>query len=137
MEGYLPYYWGVEGVEIVGKTVGLGVVSVGVSVIVGVTGVHEAVYVGVIEGVNEDVIVTDAVHVAGTNGVHVRVLVEVCVTVGVRVKVGVIEAVLVTIGGVRLRVGEAGVAVNVKVDVTVGVKSEAFGASATAIQPMQ
>lgn len=127
-----------EGVTVVGKGVGLGVIGDGVNVIVGVTGgVHEAVYVGVIEGVNEEVIVTEAVHVEGTNGVHVRVLVNVCVMVGVRVKVGVSEAVLVTIGGVRLRVGEGGVAVNVKVDVTVGVRSEAFGASTTAIQPMQ
>jgi hypothetical protein len=67
------------------------------------------------------------------------VLVNVCVTVGVRVKVGVVEAVTVTMGGVTLKVGEAGVAVNanVKVGVTVGVKSEACGASITAIQPMQ
>jgi hypothetical protein len=77
--------------------------------------------------------------VAGTNGVNVIVLVNVCVMVGVRVKVGVIEAVVVTIGGVTLRVGEEGVLVNVNVnvDVIVGVKSEALGASATAIQPMQ
>ncbi len=43
----------------------------------------------------------------------------------------------VTIGGVKLRVGVGGVFVNVNVAVMVGVKSETFGASATAIQPMQ
>jgi hypothetical protein len=41
------------------------------------------------------------------------------------------------INGVRLRVGEGGVAVKVNVAVIVGVKSEGLGASATAIQPMQ
>jgi len=69
--------------------------------------------------------------------VAVIAVVLVVVVVGVRVKVGVVEAVPVTIGGVRLRVGERGVVVTVNVCVMVGVKSEAFGASATAIQPMQ
>jgi hypothetical protein len=36
-----------------------------------------------------------------------------------------------------LKVGERGVMVSVNVAVTVGVKSEAFGARAIAIQPMQ
>jgi hypothetical protein len=64
-------------------------------------------------------------------------MVLVNVVVDVRVTVGVSDAVIVMIGGVRLSVGEAGVAVDVNVSVIVGVKSEAFGASATAIQPMQ
>jgi len=113
-------------------------VLVGVEVIVGVLvrlGVQEGVSEGMIDGVREGVNVTEGVQVAGTNGV--RVIVLVVVSVGVRVKVGVVEAVLVTTGGVRLRVGERGVVVWVKVCVMVGVKSEAFGASATAIQPMQ
>jgi hypothetical protein len=128
-------------VEAVGKPVGLGVVRIGVDVCVavGVTGVEEGVNEGVCdgvtEGVREDVNVTEGVHVAGTNGVNV--IVPVKVLVGVRVKVGVSDAVVVTIGGVRLRVGVIGVPVNVKVDVTLGVKSEGLGASATAIQPMQ
>jgi hypothetical protein len=87
------------------------------------------------DGVSEEVSVTEGVQVAGTNGVNVTVLVV--VVVGVRVNVGVVEAVPVTTGGVRLRVGERGVVVTVNVCVMVGVKSEAFGASATAIQPMQ
>jgi len=87
------------------------------------------------DGVSEDVNVIEGVNVAGTNDVNVMVLVE--VVVGVRVNVGVVEAVPVTIGGVTLRVGVVGVLVNVNVDVIVGVKSDAFGASATAIQPMQ
>jgi hypothetical protein len=40
-------------------------------------------------------------------------------------------------GGVNVRVGVVGVFVKVNVAVIVGVKSETFGASATAIQPMQ
>jgi len=106
-----------------------------VNVFDGAIGVQEGVNEGVIDGVKEDVNVTEGVHVAGTNGVNVMVLVK--VLVGVRVKVGVTDAVVVTIGGVTLRVGEEGVAVNVNVGVIVGVKSETFGASTTAIQPMQ
>ena len=98
-------------------------------------GVQEGVSEGVIEGVKEEVSVTEAVQVAGTNGVKVIVLVV--VVVGVRVEVGVVEAVIVTTGGVKLTVGERGVVVDVNVSVMVGVRSEGFGASATAIQPMQ
>lgn len=115
---------------------GLGVnVIVGVKVLDGVTGVQEGVNEGVIDGVKEEVKVTEGVHVAGTKGVNVMVLVD--VLVGVRVTVGVTEAVIVTIGGVKVRVGVVGVFVNVDVAVIVGVKSEAFGANAMAIQPMQ
>ena len=141
MEGCRPYQ-GVGGVEVsVGNPVGLAVcVTVDVNVLDGVIGVQEGVNVGVIEGVREEVIVTEGVQVAGTKGVSVIVLVE--VFVGVSVIVGVLLAVAVTIGGVSDTVGEGGVAVNVKVEVTnvgetVGVKSEGVGASATAIQPMQ
>ena len=115
--------------------------SVDVEVMVGMVGVlvgpgvQEGVSEGRGVGVEEEVSVMEGVHVAGTNGVNVMVLVK--VVVGVRVSVGVVEAVIVTIGGVRLRVGEAGVLVDVNVAVTVGVKSDGFGASATATQPMQ
>jgi len=138
MGGCQPYQ-GVGGVEVlVGNPVGVAVcVTVGVNVLDGVIGVQEGVNVGVIEGVRDDVIVIEGVHVAGTKGVSVIVLVD--VFVGVSVRVGVLLAVAVTMGGVSDRVGEGGVAVNVNVGerVAVTVRSEGPGASATAIQPMQ
>jgi hypothetical protein len=69
--------------------------------------------------------------------VLVGVAVEVGVAVGVEVNVGVFVAVPVNTRGVTLRVGEAGVFVSVKVAVALGVRSEALGARAMAIQPMQ
>jgi hypothetical protein len=104
----------------------------GVKVIVGL-GVQDGVNDGVQDGVSEGVSVADGVRV----GNEVQVGELVVVVVGVNVEVGVVLAVPVTIKGVRLRVGVRGVMVTVAVDVIVGVKSEAFGASATAIQPMQ
>lgn len=65
-------------------------------------------------------------------------------TVGVRVEVGVAEAVLVKMDGVRLRVGVSGprvtvsvIAANVVVMVAVGVGVWESGASETATQPRQ
>jgi hypothetical protein len=90
---------------------------------------------GVWVGVDEEVRVSEGVNEAGTNGVKVMVFVG--VSVGVGVNVGVLVAVPVKTSGVRLRVGEGGVLVNVKVAVAEGVRSEALGARAMAIQPMQ
>ena len=85
--------------------------------------------------------VIEGVKLGGMNGVNEIVLVgvevAVDVDVGVEVKVGVFVAVPVKTKGVTLRVGDEGVFVNVKVAVTLGVRSEALGARAIAIQPMQ
>ena len=99
-------------------------------------GVQDGVSEGVQDGVNEGVSVADGVRV----GSEVQVGELVFVIVGVRVEVGVTLAVPVTINGVMLRVGVRGVGgvlVKVAVGVTEGVRSEGFGANATAIQPMQ
>ena len=98
-------------------------------------GVREDVDDGVIVGDNEDVIVNVGVNEAGTKGVNVIVLVG--VVVGVGVNVGVMVTVPVKTVGVGLRVGVTGVSVMVMVAVTEGVRSDAFGARAMAIQPMQ
>jgi hypothetical protein len=111
----------------VGVRVGEGVIGVLVML-----GVQDGVSEGVSDGVREGVRVIEAVSVAGWNSVGVTVLVGVSVAVGV--KVGVLVTVPVTIGGVKLSVGDG---VIVKLGVMEGVKSEGLGARATAIQPMQ
>jgi NF-X1-type zinc finger protein NFXL1 len=112
----------------VGVMVGDGVIGVFV-----IVGVNDGVMDGVNDGVKEEVSVKVGVNV----GNKVEVIVLVGVTVGVGVKVGVFVEVPVRTNGVRLRVGESGVVVNVNVEVALGVRSEALGARVMAIQPMQ
>jgi hypothetical protein len=115
---------------------GVGVIIVGVFVTLGV---RDGVSEGVSDGVKEGVSVTDEVKVGGMKGVSEIVLVGVSVSVVVGVKVGVFVfvAVPVSTNGVRLSVGVGGVFVNVIVEVTLGVRSDALGARAMASQPMQ
>jgi hypothetical protein len=94
--------------------------------------------VNVLVGIKVAVFVTDGVTVLGWNGVFVMLLVGVCVAVGVTVGVKVL--VLVTISGVKLRlgVGVMGVAVRVPVGATVGVAvMRESGANESVMKPMQ
>lgn len=95
-----------------------------------ILGVHD----GVTEGVRDAVNVKEGVRVAGWKGVQVIDAVE--VFVGVRVTVGVLLAVLVSIPGEGLRVAVP-VIVVVGVAVAVGVRMPGAGARAMAMNPMQ